>query len=118
LLIITPQFDSGVPERSATAKRTPRLSARFSMANRSRADIYRSAMAPSFHIAQATEDEMAGNLSERGTRDRARINVNQPDELRHWAQKLGVTEDALRKAVEGSARWLKRFEHRPRNKAP
>jgi cation transport regulator len=51
---------------------------------------------------------MADNLGERGTRDSARINVNQPHELRYWAQKLGVTEDALRKAVERSARWLKR----------
>ena len=61
---------------------------------------------------------MADNLSERGTRERARINVNQPHELRYWAQKLGVTEDALRKAVERSARWLKKVEQRPRNKAP
>jgi hypothetical protein len=28
---------------------------------------------------------MADNPSERGTRDRARVNVNRPHELRYWA---------------------------------
>lgn len=43
---------------------------------------------------------MADNLTDRGARDRARINVNQPHELRYSAHKLGVSEDDVKRAVE------------------
>lgn len=43
---------------------------------------------------------MADNLNDRGPQDRTRINVNQPHELRYWSQKLGVTEEELRNAVQ------------------
>jgi hypothetical protein len=59
---------------------------------------------------------MADNLSERGTRDRDRINVNQPHELRYWSQKLGVTEDELRKAVEQVDPMADTVEQRLRKK--
>jgi hypothetical protein len=44
-------------------------------------------------------DPMADNLQRRGGRDRARINVNEDRELRDWAEKFGVSPDALKKAV-------------------
>jgi hypothetical protein len=42
---------------------------------------------------------MADNPDDRGARDRARINVNQPHEVSYWSSKLGITEDQLRNAV-------------------
>lgn len=42
---------------------------------------------------------MADNPDDRGARDRARINVNQPHEVSYWSRKLGITEDELRSAV-------------------
>lgn len=42
---------------------------------------------------------MADDLTSRGGRDRARINVNQDYELRDWSKKFGVSPDELKKAV-------------------
>jgi hypothetical protein len=46
------------------------------------------------------EMHMADNPSERGMRDRSRINVNQPHEMSYWSKKFGVSEAELRTAVE------------------
>jgi hypothetical protein len=35
-----------------------------------------------------------------GRQDDERINVNQSHELKYWKDKFGVTEDALKKAVQ------------------
>jgi len=43
---------------------------------------------------------MADDLSKRNTSDRDRINVNQDYEVRDWAKKFGVSEEALRQAVQ------------------
>lgn len=43
---------------------------------------------------------MTDDRSKRGKQDRDRINVNEPHELRRWAQKFGCTEDELRDAVK------------------
>ena len=42
---------------------------------------------------------MADDKTKVGAQDRARINVNEDYEVRHWCKSLGVTEDELRKAV-------------------
>ncbi len=42
---------------------------------------------------------MADNLTNRGSPDRDRINVNEDWEVRDWAQKFHVSEDELRRAV-------------------
>lgn len=42
---------------------------------------------------------MADDLKERGGEDRRRINVNQDYEVRDWAEKFGVSQDELRRAV-------------------
>ncbi|MDQ8031192.1 DUF3606 domain-containing protein [Bordetella genomosp. 1] len=42
---------------------------------------------------------MSDNLENRGAQDRARINVNEPHELRYWTQALQVSEQQLRDAV-------------------
>ena len=42
---------------------------------------------------------MSDNLQDRGAQDRNRINVNEPWEVRHWTQELGVSEAELREAV-------------------
>lgn len=42
---------------------------------------------------------MSDDLTQRGPQDRARINVNEPHELRYWTKALGVTEEQLKQAV-------------------
>jgi hypothetical protein len=42
---------------------------------------------------------MADNLKNRGAQDRARINVNEPHEVRYWTSKFGCTEEQLRQTV-------------------
>ena len=42
---------------------------------------------------------MADNLTRSGGQDRKRINLSQDFEVRDWAQKFGISEDELRKAV-------------------
>lgn len=42
---------------------------------------------------------MSDDKSKAGGQDRRRINVNEDYELRDWAAKFGVTEQALRDAV-------------------
>ncbi|UGQ45068.1 DUF3606 domain-containing protein [Massilia endophytica] len=39
------------------------------------------------------------DLKNRGAQDRARINVNEPHEVRYWTEQLQVTEEQLRKVV-------------------
>ena len=43
---------------------------------------------------------MSDDRSKRGGQDRTRIDVNQDFELRDWAQKFGVTKEALKEAVQ------------------
>lgn len=43
---------------------------------------------------------MADDPKLRGGQDRERINVNQDHELRDWSQKLGVTKEQLKEAVQ------------------
>lgn len=45
---------------------------------------------------------MTDNLELRGPRDSARINVDEPWEVRWWCKSLGVTEEELRKAVQAA----------------
>lgn len=42
---------------------------------------------------------MSDDLSNRGAQDRSRINVNEAHEIRYWCERLGVSEESLRKAV-------------------
>lgn len=42
---------------------------------------------------------MADDKTEAGGQDRSRINVHEDYELRHWAQKFGVSTDELKAAV-------------------
>lgn len=42
---------------------------------------------------------MPDDLSQRGPRDRDRVNVNEPHELRYWTERFGCTEAQLRRAV-------------------
>lgn len=43
---------------------------------------------------------MSDDKSTRGSPDRKRIDINDPDELRHWAKFLGVTPEQLKAAVD------------------
>lgn len=43
---------------------------------------------------------MSDDLKNRGPADRARINVNEPHELRYWTKELDCTEAELRDAVK------------------
>lgn len=42
---------------------------------------------------------MSDNLQDRGLTDRARINIEEPWEVRYWCHRLGCTEEELRDAV-------------------
>jgi hypothetical protein len=42
---------------------------------------------------------MADNLQDRGAQDRARVNVNEPHEVRYWTEKFGASEEDLIQAV-------------------
>lgn len=42
---------------------------------------------------------MTDDLTKRGPADRSKINVHEPWELEYWTKALGVSADALRKAV-------------------
>ncbi len=42
---------------------------------------------------------MSDNLEDHGPRDRSRIDVSEPWELRYWSSKLGIDEDQLKEAV-------------------
>jgi Protein of unknown function (DUF3606) len=50
---------------------------------------------------------MADDKSKTGKADRDRINVDEPYELNHWAEKLGVTPERLRQAVKTSGPMVK-----------
>jgi hypothetical protein len=42
---------------------------------------------------------MSDNLQKAGQQDRSRINVHEEWEVRHWTEALGVSREALEKAV-------------------
>ena len=42
---------------------------------------------------------MPDDTSDRSYQDQLRININEPHEVRYWTQRLGCTEEELRKAV-------------------
>jgi hypothetical protein len=50
---------------------------------------------------------MADDLKQTGKPDDARINVDQEHELSYWAEKLGVSQDQLRKAVLAAGPMVK-----------
>ena len=60
---------------------------------------------------------MPDNPSIRGDGDRQRINVDQDHEVRYWSQKLGVTPDQLRQAVQDVGPMAKAVEQRLRGRA-
>ncbi len=43
---------------------------------------------------------MSDDLNNRGQQDRSRIAMQEPHEVRHWTEALGVTKEALQKAVD------------------
>ena len=57
---------------------------------------------------------MADDPNARGPQDRSRININQTHEVRYWSQKLGVSEEELRKAVEAVGPMADAVERRLR----
>ena len=45
---------------------------------------------------------MSDNKGNRGSPDRDRIDINDPDEVRNWTQSLGVTKEELQRAVQAA----------------
>ena len=43
---------------------------------------------------------MSDNKAKRGSPDRKRIDMNDPDEVRHWTESLGVGKEELARAVK------------------
>lgn len=43
---------------------------------------------------------MSDDLNNRGQQDRSRIAMQEPHEVRHWTEALGVTKEELQKAVD------------------
>jgi Protein of unknown function (DUF3606) len=50
---------------------------------------------------------MADDLKKTGKQDDERINVEQEHELGYWAEKLGVSREQLRKAVQSAGPMVK-----------
>jgi len=50
---------------------------------------------------------MADDLKKTGRQDDERINVEQEHELGYWAEKLGVSREQLRKAVQAAGPVVK-----------
>jgi hypothetical protein len=42
---------------------------------------------------------MSDDKTQRGSPDNKRIDIHDPDEVRHWTKSLGVTEEKLKAAV-------------------
>lgn len=45
---------------------------------------------------------MSDDKSKRGSPDRDRIDMNDPDEVRNWTQSLGVSKEELQRAVQAA----------------
>ena len=43
---------------------------------------------------------MSDDKANRGSPDRDRIDIHDPDEVRNWTKSLGVSKDELQRAVE------------------
>jgi Protein of unknown function (DUF3606) len=50
---------------------------------------------------------MADDLQKTGRHDDERINVDQDHEVRYWAEKLGLSSQQLREAVEAAGPMVK-----------
>ena len=50
---------------------------------------------------------MADDLKQTGKADDSRIDVDQDHELQYWSDKLGVSRDELRKAVQAAGPMVK-----------
>ena len=50
---------------------------------------------------------MPDDTSDRSRQDQLRININEPHEIRYWTQRLGCTEEELRKAVASAGTMAK-----------
>jgi hypothetical protein len=54
-----------------------------------------------------TGESMADDLKQTGRQDDERINPDQDHELNYWSEKLGVSRDELRKAVQAAGPMVK-----------
>jgi len=45
---------------------------------------------------------MSDNKGKRGSPDRDRIDINDPDEVRNWTESLGVSKEELQRAVQAA----------------
>lgn len=45
---------------------------------------------------------MSDDKSKRGSPDRDRIDMNDPDEVRNWTKSLGVSKEELERAVQAA----------------
>lgn len=53
---------------------------------------------------------MADNLNQTGRTDDARINLDQDHELAYWSEKLGVSREQLRDAVQAAGPMVKNVQ--------
>jgi hypothetical protein len=61
---------------------------------------------------------MSDDKSNRGSPDRDRIDINDPDEVRNWTKSLGVTKEELQRAVEAVGTTAgKVYDYLGRNRA-
>jgi hypothetical protein len=56
------------------------------------------------------EKKVADDRTKTGKPDRDRINVDEEYELRHWAERFGVTPERLKQAVKTSGPMVKDIE--------
>ena len=61
---------------------------------------------------------MSDDKTNRGSPDRDRIDLNDPDEVRNWTKSLGVTKEELQRAVEAVGTTAgKVYDYLGRNRA-
>ena len=52
------------------------------------------------YVLGHSRKQMADDTKKKGPQDRTRININEKDEVDYWKNKLGVSEEELRSAVQ------------------
>src|SRR3981081_1985898 len=57
------------------------------------------AVSPVAAVFPKPERVMSDDKSKRGSPDNRRIDIHDPNEVRHWTRSLGVTEEQLKDAV-------------------
>jgi hypothetical protein len=117
--VTAPAASRTVGAHRAEAERTA-ASGRVGTSSRALAalsDTSAAAVIAPFALRNHWRADMADNPGMRGPRDRERIDIHQEHEVRYWTEKLGVTPEELRDAVEAVGPMASAVEQRVRGRS-